>query len=35
MTVARQVNPWSRQDRFSYSQAWRVDDPGALVFVAG
>jgi len=35
MTVARQVNPWSWQDRFGYSQAWRVDDPGALVFVAG
>jgi 2-iminobutanoate/2-iminopropanoate deaminase len=31
----RQVNPWSWQDHFGFSQAWRVDDPGALVFVSG
>lgn len=30
-----QVNPWRWQDRFGYSQAWRVDEPGSLVFVAG
>jgi reactive intermediate/imine deaminase len=31
----RQINPWTWQDRFGYSQAWRVDNPGSLVFVAG
>jgi 2-iminobutanoate/2-iminopropanoate deaminase len=35
MATATQVNPWSWQDRFGYSQAWRVDEPGSLVFVAG
>jgi enamine deaminase RidA (YjgF/YER057c/UK114 family) len=31
----RQVNPWSWQDRFGFSQAWRVDGAEAVVFVAG
>lgn len=35
MAGRRQINPWSWQDRFGYSQAWRVDDPGGIVFVAG
>jgi 2-iminobutanoate/2-iminopropanoate deaminase len=31
----RQVNPWTWQDNFGYSQAWRVDAPQSVVFVAG
>jgi reactive intermediate/imine deaminase len=31
----RQVNPWTWQDQFGFSQAWRVDDAGSLVFVSG
>lgn len=31
----RQVNPWEWQDRFGFSQAWRVDDPRSVVFVSG
>jgi enamine deaminase RidA (YjgF/YER057c/UK114 family) len=31
----RQINPWSWQDRFGYSQAWRVDGSGSTVYVAG
>ncbi len=31
----RQVNPWEWQDRFGFSQAWRVDGPGSIVFLAG
>jgi enamine deaminase RidA (YjgF/YER057c/UK114 family) len=31
----RQVNPWDWQDRFGYSQAWRVDDPRSIVYIAG
>jgi enamine deaminase RidA (YjgF/YER057c/UK114 family) len=34
-TEKRQVNPWSWQDRFGYSQAWRVDGAQAVVFLAG
>jgi 2-iminobutanoate/2-iminopropanoate deaminase len=30
-----QVNPWAWQDRFGFSQAWRVDDVQAVVFLAG
>jgi 2-iminobutanoate/2-iminopropanoate deaminase len=30
-----QLNPWSWQDRFGYSQGWRVDQAQALVFIAG
>lgn len=31
----RQVNPWSWQDRFGFSQAWRVDGAETVVFLAG
>jgi len=31
----RAVNPWTWQDRFGFSQAWRVDAPGAVVYIAG
>src|SRR5436305_14840763 len=31
----RQVNPWTWQDRFGCSQAWRVDGAQSLVFVSG
>ena len=31
----QQVNPWTWQDQFGYSQAWRVDGPSAVIFVAG
>jgi 2-iminobutanoate/2-iminopropanoate deaminase len=31
----RQINPWSWQDRFGFSQGWRVDDASAVVFLAG
>jgi 2-iminobutanoate/2-iminopropanoate deaminase len=30
-----QVNPWDWQDKFGYSQAWRVDGAQSLVFLAG
>jgi enamine deaminase RidA (YjgF/YER057c/UK114 family) len=30
-----QVNPWSWQDGFGFSQAWRVDGAETVVFVAG
>jgi 2-iminobutanoate/2-iminopropanoate deaminase len=31
----RQINPWSWQDRFGFSQAWRVDGAEAVIFLAG
>jgi reactive intermediate/imine deaminase len=31
----RQVNPWEWQHKFGYSQAWRVDEPRSIVYVAG
>jgi 2-iminobutanoate/2-iminopropanoate deaminase len=31
----KQVNPWSWQDRFGFSQAWRVDGAEAVVFLSG
>jgi enamine deaminase RidA (YjgF/YER057c/UK114 family) len=31
----RPVDPWTWQQRYGYSQAWRVDRPEALVFLAG
>jgi reactive intermediate/imine deaminase len=31
----RQVNPWTWQDRFGFSQAWRVDEARSVVFVSG
>jgi 2-iminobutanoate/2-iminopropanoate deaminase len=30
-----QVNPWSWQDQFGFSQAWRVDDGRAVIFASG
>jgi 2-iminobutanoate/2-iminopropanoate deaminase len=30
-----QLNPWSWQDRFGYTQGWRVDHAQSFVFVAG
>lgn len=35
MIGKRAVNPWSWQDRFGFSQAWRVDGAEAVVFLAG
>jgi enamine deaminase RidA (YjgF/YER057c/UK114 family) len=31
----RQCNPWTWQDAFGFSQAWRVEGAGTLVFVSG
>ena len=31
----RRINPWTWQDRYGYSQAWRVEHSGATVFLAG
>jgi 2-iminobutanoate/2-iminopropanoate deaminase len=31
----QQVNPWSWQDRAGFSQAWRVDAAGSVIFVSG
>jgi 2-iminobutanoate/2-iminopropanoate deaminase len=31
----RQVNPWTWQDQFGFSQAWRVDGAQSLVLVSG
>jgi reactive intermediate/imine deaminase len=31
----QQVNPWTWQDQFGFSQAWRVDSPQSIVFVSG
>jgi enamine deaminase RidA (YjgF/YER057c/UK114 family) len=31
----RQINPWSWQDRFGFSQAWRVDGAQSVVFLSG
>jgi 2-iminobutanoate/2-iminopropanoate deaminase len=33
--IAETVNPWTWQERFGYSQAWRVEGARSLVFVAG
>ena len=30
-----QVNPWRWQDQFGFSQAWRIDDGRAVIFVSG
>jgi reactive intermediate/imine deaminase len=32
---ARQINPWTWQDQFGFSQAWRVDGAQSIVFVSG
>jgi enamine deaminase RidA (YjgF/YER057c/UK114 family) len=29
------INPWTWQERFGYSQAWRVDGASSLVVLAG
>jgi enamine deaminase RidA (YjgF/YER057c/UK114 family) len=31
----QQVNPTTWQEKFGFSQGWRVDDPTTLLFVAG
>jgi 2-iminobutanoate/2-iminopropanoate deaminase len=31
----RQVNPWTWQERFGFSHAWRVDGAESVVFLAG
>ena len=31
----RQVNPWTWQDNFGFSQAWRLDGAQALILLAG
>ena len=31
----RQVNPWTWQDQFGFSQAWRVDGAQSVVFLSG
>ena len=31
----QQVNPWTWQDQFGFSQAWRVDNAQSIVFVSG
>jgi 2-iminobutanoate/2-iminopropanoate deaminase len=31
----RQVNPWTWQDQFGFSQGWRVDSAQSIVFVSG
>jgi reactive intermediate/imine deaminase len=31
----RQVNPWTWQDQFGFSQGWRVDGAQSIVFVSG
>ncbi len=30
-----QVNPWSWQDAFGFSQAWRINDGSSLIFLSG
>ena len=35
MTEKNAVNPWTWQDRRGFTQAWRIDNPTALVFVSG
>jgi len=31
----RQVNPWSWQQKFGFSHAWRVDGAQSVIFLAG
>jgi 2-iminobutanoate/2-iminopropanoate deaminase len=31
----RQVNPWTWQERFGFSHAWKVDGAQSVVFLAG
>jgi len=30
-----QVNPWTWQDNFGFSQAWKVDEGKSVIFVSG
>lgn len=30
-----QVNPWTWQDQFGFSQGWRIDDGRSVVFASG
>jgi reactive intermediate/imine deaminase len=30
-----QVNPWTWQDQFGFSQGWRIDDGRSVIFVSG
>ncbi len=30
-----QVNPWSWQDKFGFSHAWRIEGAQAMIFLAG
>lgn len=30
-----QVNPWTWQDSFGFSQAWKVDEGKSVIFVSG
>lgn len=30
-----QVNPWSWQDQFGFSQGWRIDDGRSVIFASG
>jgi reactive intermediate/imine deaminase len=30
-----QLNPWSWQDPFGFSQGWRIDDGRSVIFVSG
>jgi 2-iminobutanoate/2-iminopropanoate deaminase len=29
------INPWQWQDQYRYSQAWRVDNPQSIIYIAG
>jgi enamine deaminase RidA (YjgF/YER057c/UK114 family) len=31
----KQVNPWTWQDAYGFSQAWRIDGGSSMVFVSG
>jgi 2-iminobutanoate/2-iminopropanoate deaminase len=33
--VKTQLNPWTWQDRLGFSQAWKVEGAGTLIFVSG
>jgi enamine deaminase RidA (YjgF/YER057c/UK114 family) len=30
-----QINPWSWQDQFGFSQAWKVDGAKTVIFISG
>lgn len=34
-TTKTQVNPWTWQDRLGFSQAWKIEGGGTLIFVSG